>query len=211
MKSLSLSKPLIIVTVGLPGAGKSFFARQFSETFGAPVVSYDRLCFELFSEPTYSRDERAIIDRVAQYQIEELIKTKKTFIVDGGGNTRSERVDLRRLAAKSGYKVLVVWAQVDQATAKQRSMKRSRRRTDDAFNRSLSKEQFEKDCKRFTAPAASEEHVVISGKHVHTTQAKSVLKKLVSPREEANPHAIKKTLAPERKNIQRPIRNVKIR
>ena len=43
MKSLSLAKPLVLVVIGLPGAGKSFFARQFSETFGAPMVSGDRI------------------------------------------------------------------------------------------------------------------------------------------------------------------------
>ena len=212
MKSLSLSKPLIIVTVGAPGAGKSFFARQFSQTFGAPVVSYDRLRYELFAEPSYSKDERTIIQRVAEYQTEELIKTHKTFIVDGGGTSKAERLQLKRLAEKNGYGVLLVWAQVDERTAKTRSLKRSKRRLDDAYNQSLSTEQFEKEAKRFTPPAANEDFVVVSGKHTHTSQAKVVLKKLVTPREEINPHEAKQPLAPQRHNIESPMRrNVKIR
>lgn len=206
MKSLSLSKPLIIITVGLPGAGKSFFARQFSETFGAPIVSYDRLCYELFAEPTYSKDERAIIARVALAQTEELIKTHKTFIVDGGGSTKAERVFLKKLAEKNGYGVLAVWAQVDEPTARQRSMKRSKRKKDDMYNQSISEQQFEKDKKRFTPPTTNEQYVVISGKHVHAAQAKVVLKKLVTPREEIKP------TVPQRQDISRPNRrNLKIR
>ena len=206
MKSLSLSKPLIIITVGLPGAGKSFFARQFSETFGAPIVSYDRLCYELFADPTYSKDERTIISRVALAQTEELIKTHKTFIVDGGGNTKAERMHLKKLAEKNGYGILAVWAQVDEPTARQRSLKRSKRKKDDIYNQSISEEQFEKDKKRFTPPAVNEHYVVISGKHVHATQARVVLKKLVTPREEAKP------TVPQRQDISRPNRrNLKIR
>ncbi len=212
MKSLSLSKPLIIVTVGAPGAGKSFFARQFSETFGAPIVSYDRLRYELFAEPTYSKEERIIIKRVAEYQTEELIKTQKTFIIDGGGNTKAERTQLKKLAEKHGYKVLAVWVQIDERTAKQRSLRRSKRRADDAYNQRLTAEEFEKEIKRFSPLTTNEHYVVISGKHVHTTQVKAVLKKLVTPREEINPHLTGHKLAPERHDIDRPVRrNVKIR
>ena len=210
MKSLSLSKPLIIVTVGAPGAGKSFFARQFSQTFGAPVVNYDRLRYELFAEPTYSKDERTIIQRVAEYQVEELIKTQKTFIVDGGGTSKAERLQLKKIAEKSGYGLLIVWVQVDARAAKVRSLKRSKRRTDDAYNQSLSSEQFEKAVKRFTPPTFGEEYIVVSGKHTHTSQAKAVLKKLVTPREEINPHETNQPIAPERPDKKSPRRSVKI-
>ncbi len=185
MKSLSLSKPLVLITIGIPGSGKSFFARQFSETFSAPVVSYDKLRHLLFANSTFNKQEQDLINTIADSEIEELLKTQKTFIIDGGGSSKVQRMDLRKKAHAAGYDTLLIWVQTDQNTAKYRSMKRSSRRNDDKYNVSLSSEQYDQLEKRFTQPQPAETVVVISGKHTYPTQAKVVLKKLVTPRAEA--------------------------
>ncbi|MEK7621153.1 MAG: ATP-binding protein [Patescibacteria group bacterium] len=182
MKSLSLSKPLILIVVGLPGSGKSFFARQFSETFSAPSVSYDRLRFIMFPGQGFTKDEQSTIDQVANFEVDELLKTKKTFIVDGGGLTRVHRLEIRKKAQAKDYDTLLVWVQTDQNTAKYRSMKRSSRRKDDKYNTSLTGQQYEQLAKRFSPPSSNEASIVISGKHTYATQARMVLKKLVTPR-----------------------------
>lgn len=172
----------MIIVVGMPGAGKSFFASRFSETFGAPVVSYDRIRFELFAQPTFSADEAELIERLAAYQIEELLKSKRSFLIDGSGNAKTERVRFAALAKKAEYETLLVWVQTHERTAETRATKRSSRRDDDKFNTSLSAEQFAAQLRRFTPPTR-EEHVVISGMHTYNTQAKTVLRKLVARRE----------------------------
>lgn len=184
MKSLSLTKPQVLIIIGLPGSGKSFFARQFSETFSAPVVSYDQIRHGIFEQASYDKNELSTIQRIADYQLNELLKTQKTVIFDGGGDTRSQRMDLRKRVRGAGYDTLLIWVQTDSATARYRSMKRSSRRIDDQYNQSLSAQQYEYLAKRFTAPISSESSVVVSGKHTYPTQAKVVLKKLVIPREE---------------------------
>lgn len=177
MKQLSLATPLVLVTIGLPGAGKSFFARQFSETFGAPVVSGDRL------RHTLGANSDKHVEELSTSQAEELLKTQKTFIVDGLANTRAERAGLRKLAKSKGYDVLLIWVQTDSSTSQYRSMKRSAKREDDKYNTSLTADEFNKASRRFSPPIASEACVVISGKHTYATQARIVLKKLVAPRE----------------------------
>jgi len=183
MKSLSLAKPLVLVTIGLPGAGKSFFARQFSETFSAPVISYDRMRHVLSSVVDQARDTQNLLGELAAYQLDELFKTKKSFMLDGAGATRTQRAELRKLARAAGYDVLLIWVQTDNSTSKYRSMKRSARRTDDRYNSSLSADEYDQFAKRFTSPQKNEAYVVISGKHTYAAQARIVLKKLVAPRE----------------------------
>ncbi len=183
MKSLSLAKPLVIVTVGLPGAGKSFFARQFSETFGAPIVSGDRLRHMLGAGSGRDTSGQQVVEQLAHYQIEELFKTQKTFIVDGFGATKPQRAFLRKQAKDKGYGTLLVWVQTDPATSQYRSMKRSKRKEDDKYNLPLTQEDFTHVSRRFQAPLAVESSVVISGKHTYATQARIVLKKLVAPRQ----------------------------
>lgn len=183
MKALSLTRPLFILIIGLPGAGKSYFARHFSDTFGAPLVSVDVFRFELFDKPTFNQNEYGLIKRLLERQLQELIKTKNTILVDGVCNTRQERQDLEQLAAQHGYGTLIVWVQTDEPTAKNRSLQRNAKRPGDELNAPMDIEQFTAWAKRFAAPTR-EDCVVISGKHTYTTQAKMVLRKLAAPRAE---------------------------
>lgn len=206
MKSLSLNRPLAIMMLGHPGAGKSFFARQFAETFNAPMVSMDRIRYELFAEPQFSKDEETIISRVSMLQIEQLFKTHKTFLIDGGMSARTDRGVIEQLARKHDYGTLVIWIQTDPVTARTRSMRRNPKRVFDEYNAALSAELHTKLSQRLTPPSPRETVVVVSGKHTYATQVKIVLKKLVSPREEAvTAHPAKSTpVAPASQGDDRP-------
>lgn len=170
------------MVVGIPGAGKSFFARQFTKVFGAPLVSFDEIRHLLFSQPQFSRDEETIVARVMRTQITQLLKTDSTFVVDGGVNTRMARHALERLAKEYEYGFLTIWVQTDVDTAAYRSTNRSKKRTGDVFNTSMSDTTFDNHAKRINTPDDKENHVVISGKHTFAAQAKTVLRKIVVPR-----------------------------
>jgi predicted kinase len=184
MKALSLARPLLILVIGLPGAGKSFFARHFSDTFGAPLVSADEMQFELFDPPKFSPMEHGLIKRLAERQLTQLTKTRSSIVVDGICNTRQERLQLEQFAAAHNYGTLVVWVQTDEPTAKNRSTTRNKKRAGDELNVKLTAEQYAAHAKRMAPPVKTEDYVVISGKHTYSTQAKMVLRKLAAPRVE---------------------------
>lgn len=183
MKSLSLSRPLVIMVIGLPGSGKSFFARQFADMFGAPLVSTDFIRHAIFPDSQYSPEEDALVHALSHNTLSELLKTHKTIVVDGGVNNRASRLAIDRLTAKQGYGKLTIWVQTDEPTSVARSIKRSKTRTTDALNTSMDQKTFERYHKQFGAPSPTENVVVISGKHTFATQARVVLKKLVAPRD----------------------------
>ncbi len=178
MKSLSLSKPHIIVMVGIPGSGKSFFAERFADTFNAPLVSNGRLHDELFNEPTNTNDEQTIIRRVSDYMLDELYKTHRTFIYDGVAAARIERQEIAKKARAAGYEALFIWVQTESSTAQLRVKKVIKGKI------TLSPKLFDSALKHFSAPHANEKAVVISGKHTYTSQLRIVLKRLVEPRVE---------------------------
>lgn len=173
------AKPLLILAIGIPGAGKSFFARKFAETFNAPLVSYDEIRYELFNDTTYSDDENAIVARIADLQLRELFRTNKSIVIDGGYNPKINRTELSKIAKKHKYDILCIWVQTDERTARERSLMRSSRRNDDQFNRSLTSEEFERLSRKFTPPSQYERYVVLSGRHTYATQVKTVLKNMV--------------------------------
>ena len=186
MKSLSLSRPLVIMVIGLPGSGKSFFSRQFAEMFGAPLVSVDFLRHTISPDSVYTTEEDSYVTALMTNQIAELCKTGKTFIIDGGLNHRTSRLAVERLATKHGYGKLTIWVQTDEPTSSARSLKRNAKRTTDELNAPMDSIAFNRYRKLFSIPTLSENIVVISGKHTFATQARVVLKKLVSPRDTAS-------------------------
>jgi predicted kinase len=168
MKSLQLTKPHLIVIVGIPGSGKTFFAEQFSKTFSAPFLNYVDLLALLQDDAT--------TQTVWDYIFDQLCLTKQTLLIEGGGATRAERRDLTALARTKGYQTLYIWVQTEPVTAQMRATKNN--------GRALSENEFETAVKHFEPLVATEKYMVISGKHTYASQAKNVLKKLVSPRAE---------------------------
>lgn len=177
MKSLHLSKPHLILMVGIPGSGKSFFAEKFAETFRAPCISEERIA-ELIPE-----NPDAVVP-IATMQLDELLKTGQTVVFEGDTATRTARTELTKQARRAGYEPLLIWVQTDSATAELRATRQTRSST----HRVISLEEFDRAVRRFTAPTAMEKPVVISGKHTYATQAKVVLKRLTGPRTEISSH-----------------------
>lgn len=183
MQALSPQKPLLIVTTGLPGSGKSFFADQFADTFKAPLVSADQLRQIVAPQASFSHEENDVVYKLAISQLGQVLKTQKTIIVDGVASSRPERAELNRLAKAAGYRLLTIWVQVDEASALQRSIQPNKRAKHyDANKTPLTPELFEQFKKRFMPPMRTDDFLVISGKHTYATQAKIVLKKIVEPR-----------------------------
>lgn len=179
MKPLSLNAPHLIVMTGIPGSGKSFFAERFSSTFKAPIVSFERLRAELFNNPSYSTDEQIILGRVADYLLDELMKTGQTIVYEGPSSTKADRQKIVKKAKGSSYEPLIVWVQTESAAAKARATKQIDGKP------AMSKDRFVTSLKQFSAPGVGEKAIVISGKHTYASQLKIVLGRLVVPKEEA--------------------------
>lgn len=191
MKRLSLSKPHMLMIVGIPGSGKTAFAEKFAETFHAPCVSYDTIQVLGGGDPSS-------VEALATYQLDELLKTNQSVILDGGTDTRVSRLELARKARAAGYESLVIWIQTDPATAKARALRVVKGR-----EHQLDEEGYEQLLKRFTAPTKLEKAVVISGRHTYASQAKVVLGRLSAPRAEQAARAVpsRRPEQPSRHNI----------
>jgi len=172
MKSLRLQKPHLLVVVGIPGSGKTFFASQFADTFNAPYVHYEAI--QTAPETPLSDDDTA---RLAGLLFGQLVKTHQTIVIEGPGATKTERQALAREAHAADYEILFVWVQTEPATAQTRAVHGVR----GSKNITISQEAFDQALKHFTPLASTEKSVVISGKHTYATQAKAILKRLVEP------------------------------
>jgi len=176
MKSTDSNKPHLIITVGIPGSGKSFFAEHFADIFKAPIISFDLLRKQIFSNPAFNDDEDAIIIHVANHMLEEVLKTKRTVIYEGKTNLRADRVAIAKKAREAGYEPLFVWVQTEPGAAKLRATKASVEKP------AMDSGTFDLKVRQFTLPSKTERAIVISGKHTFASQLKIVLKHLIEPR-----------------------------
>lgn len=177
MKPLSLSTPHVIVMVGIPGAGKSYFAEHFAETFSAPLVSFHSIESALDDATSPDSKQDSAIERIARNLFTELLKTQRTIVYDGATDSRTDRTEIARAARAAGYNVLFIWVQTESASARARALKQT------TNHRAITEAQFDSHIKHFTAPHESEKAVVISGKHTYASQLKIILKRLIDPRE----------------------------
>lgn len=180
MKSLGLTTPHIVAMVGVPGAGKTYFATHFSEMFGAPHV--DQELFHLLFTAMGDDEGFSVISRF----LFEMMKTRQTIVYEGPLDKRIYRTDLSDFAKKSGYKVLFVWVQTNDNIARSRWQKNNRNE----------ERSYDEVVKEFSPPHISENQVIISGRHTYGTQARTILKYLSVEQPQATTGQSKRSVSP---------------
>lgn len=163
---------------GYPGAGKTFLARQMCEDIQAAHVQSDRIRYELFEQPRYDRQENQIIDHLMQYMTEEFLNAGISVVYDINAMRASQRRELRDLARKHKVQTMLIWMQIDAESAFARVGKRDRRKLDDKYTPSVDRKTFEQIASHMQNPQATEDYMVISGKHTYHTQRSAIIKKL---------------------------------
>lgn len=173
------NKPLLILLYGFPGAGKTTFANQLTNSLDCAHVHGDRIRYELFEEPRYDEQEDGIIKQLMDYMTEEFLKAGISVIYDANMSRKTERHEIRELARKKHAKTLLVWFQLDPDTAYSRTKKRDRRKSEDKYAFDYTESEFREYASRMQHPAPTEDYVVVSGKHTYPSQKSSLFKKFM--------------------------------
>jgi predicted kinase len=178
MAKITPAKPFLIMLYGLPGAGKTYFARQLSERMQLAHLQADRIRAELFEKPRYDRQENEVVMQLMNYMAGEFLAAGMSVIYDANMMRGASRRQLRDLARQMRAQPVLVWFQIDADSAFQRNAKRDRRRIDDKFSDRMDRQTFDSIAAHMQNPGPSEEYVVISGKHLFATQFGAVSRKL---------------------------------
>jgi predicted kinase len=172
------SKPLLISLYGYPGAGKTYFARQLCENIQAAHVQGERIRSELFENPRYDKEENAVVTQLMDYMTEEFLSAGVSVVYDTNAMRFAMRHGLREMARRHKAEPELVWLQIDTESAYGRASKRDKRRTDDKYMQPLDRSTFDSVVSGMQNPRNVEDYIVISGKHVFSTQFSAVVKRL---------------------------------
>jgi predicted kinase len=178
MAKLTTTKPALILLYGYPGAGKSYFARQFCEEVQAAHVQGDRIRYELFENPRYDKQENKIVTQLMNYMTQEFLNAGISVVYDMNALRSAQRHLLRDMARKAHGQTLVVWFQIDTESAFGRTVKRDHRRADDKYSAPLDRTSFDSLIAMMQNPSSNEDYAVVSGKHVFKTQYSAAVKRM---------------------------------
>lgn len=180
MAKIYPTKPFLMMFYGYPGAGKTYFARQFCENVHAAHVQSDRIRAELFESPRYDKQENDIVNQLMNYMTEEFLSAGLSVAYDVNAMRAGQRRQLADMARHCHAIPIVVWFQMDPDTAFDRSINRDRRRSDDKYAAEWDRTTFEAITERMQNPSQNENYAVVSGKHLFPTQQSAVVSKLRS-------------------------------
>jgi predicted kinase len=191
MSKIMPSQPLFVMLYGYPGAGKTYFSRQFTQKVLAAHLEGDRIRSELFENPSYSKQENSIVEHLMNYMAGEFLSAGVSVVYDTNALRVSQRRILRDMAKSVNAVPLVVWFQMDPETAYFRNKNRDASKPDDRYAPVYDSAQFQTLLTYMQNPEPVEEYAVVSGRHIFQTQLSAVMKKLydlgaIRPQEVAN-------------------------
>ena len=113
----------LYITVGLPGSGKSTYAKEFIKGKEIEYLSSDSL------RAVYGKDETdqsvtSIVFGHIKRKVDEFLKDGKNVIVDATSVNRKERSDYINTAKKYGAKVVAIVFKMDRQGLIDRNKKR---------------------------------------------------------------------------------------
>src|SRR5665213_3533770 len=76
MAKIYPTKPFLLLFYGYPGAGKTYFARQFCDNVQAAHLQADRVRGELFEKPQYDKQENEVVGHLMDYMAEESLAAR---------------------------------------------------------------------------------------------------------------------------------------
>jgi predicted kinase len=116
--------PVLVVLNGLPGTGKSYFARQVAERVPLAVLESDALRKVLVRSPSYTARESIRLFQVLHEMIELLLARNVPVLLDATNTRESHRENLYEIARSHGTRAMPVLLDAPEATVRQRLERR---------------------------------------------------------------------------------------
>ncbi len=116
-----MSKPILYIFVGYPGAGKTTAAEIIEKRTGAEHIWVDRERTRIYGN-MYRREDSDALYAALNAQAAKLLEAGKSVIYDTNFGFYKDRQIMRDLAAAHGAQILLLWLCTDRETAKMRAV-----------------------------------------------------------------------------------------
>ena len=122
---LPVDSPCMAVLSGLPGSGKTTFARKLAARVPLTIVESDALRQALVAHPKYSANENKRLFAAIHVLAHELLLDGISVLVDATNLRESNRTELYALAERAGVRLFIVSVEAPKEVIRERLEQRS--------------------------------------------------------------------------------------
>ncbi len=164
-------KLFLLVMLGYPGPGKSFFARQLAKQIQVVRLNGDNARHIMFNSDNerYNPLYKTMVFGALDYATLEILNAGYSVIYDASHNRRSDRQKALRLVKKYGVYPIIIWTQVPRELAKARVQTREVRSDQPV----LPMKRFAQLVASLQPPDEQEKAIIIDGTQQFTEQLES--------------------------------------
>jgi len=105
---------MIVIVLGLPGSGKSYFASRLAEVIQADYINSDQIRKGMFSKRIYSEQEKGAVYDAMLEKMKALVKLNKDLVIDATFQREDSRqLFIRQLRGKVEFFFIEITANPD--------------------------------------------------------------------------------------------------
>jgi len=105
---------MIVIVLGLPGSGKSYFASRLAEVIQADYINSDQIRKGMFSKRIYSEQEKGAVYDAMLEKMKALAKLNKDLVIDATFQREDSRqLFIRQLRGKVEFFFIEITANPD--------------------------------------------------------------------------------------------------
>lgn len=123
-------KCMLTLICGLPGVGKTLFAKELARRIGAEYLSSDSIRIKALEKRTYSEEEKGMVYGLMAEEAEMLLQQGKSVILDATFYLEKFRNLMRRAAEENNVQLNIIECVLDEAELKRRIEKRGKEKTE---------------------------------------------------------------------------------
>jgi predicted kinase len=105
---------MIVIVLGLPGSGKSYFASRLAEVIQADYINSDQVRKEMFSKRMYSEQEKGAVYNAMLEKMKTVVQLNKDLVIDATFHREDSRqLFIRQLRGKAKFFFIEITANPD--------------------------------------------------------------------------------------------------
>ena len=170
---------VLFYTIGLPGAGKTTFAKNLARQLGGEHIYGDKVGYQLFTQPKFTPEEVQQVRSTMEQMTRRTLANGRSAVYDALLLNRALRQYVANIAQTQGKQAVGIWVQTPEQIARNRAGVVRFADFAKDYKRIVPKEVFDRHLHAFEEPGPNERVLKVWGTASFPMQYASLRKQLI--------------------------------